>query len=198
MFTLILLVLFFGCIAAWAKAGLWSNLITLFNIITAALLACNYWEPLSNWLDKQDASYTYLVDFISLWGIFAVSMGLMCAATDALSKVKVKFKQPVDLAGGIVIAAWASWILVCFTTMSLHTAPLARSFLGFQPEPQSRMMFGLAPDHRWLGFLHKESLGALSGGQVFDPQGEYIFKYSDRRGRFEKEKDMRVNPGPAH
>ena len=47
--------------------------------------------------------------------------------------------------------------------MTLHTAPLARHFLGgaFQREPDSKMFFGLAPDRVWLAWVHRESKGVL-------------------------------------
>jgi len=38
----LLLVIFFGCFAFIMNNGLWSNTITLVNVITAALLATNY------------------------------------------------------------------------------------------------------------------------------------------------------------
>jgi Colicin V production protein len=207
--NLLLLAIFGGCVASQAKAGIWSNFITLVNVITAALLAVNYWEPLANWLQSNAASLTYLLDFISLWLIFGVSMGVMRAATDSLSQVKVKFKKPIDTGVGIFLACWIGWVVVCFTTMTLHTAPLSRTFLGFQETPQSRMLFGLAPDHTWLGFVQKESQGTLArnvrvrhpdgtltAGNKFDPKGEFILKYGERRGRFERELGTTIGDTP--
>ena len=207
--NLLLLAIFVGCAASLATAGLWSNFITLVNVITAALLAVNYWEPLADWLQAKDSSYTYLFDFVALWGIFGVGMGLLRPVTDALSKVKVKFIKPVDLGVGIFLACWVGWVLVCFATMTLHTAPLSRTFLGFQKTPETRMFFGLAPDHTWLGFVQKESQGALArniqvkhpdgkltNGNKFDPDGEFILKYGERRARFEKEPGITVGGMP--
>jgi hypothetical protein len=92
--------------------------------------------------------------------------------------------------------------------MTLHTAPLGRSFmLDFQPE--KRMFLGLAPDHRWLAFVQNLSLGSfcrtatgeqLSGQQygvrdedqewertlcVFDRNAEFMPKYATRRALLE-------------
>lgn len=203
---ILLLVLFLVVAGSLAMAGLWSNLLTLVNVIFAGLLAVSCYEPLAKWLDGQMASLTYIWDFVALWLIFAAAMGLSRAVTDAVSPVKVKFKRPVDQAGGILLACWVAWVVVCFTTLTLHTAPLSRNFLGFQPEPSSRMFFGLAPDHRWLGFVQKESTGALArtatlkfpdghqetGPNKFDPQGEFVLKYSERRSKFEKLPGFRV------
>ncbi len=193
MYISILLILtFIACFAALMKGGLWSNTITLINVVTAALLATNYFEPLAEWFDSQDSSFTYLWDFLALWLIFGVSMLVLRAATDYVSNVKVRFFMPVDQVGGIVMALWSSWVLVCFATMTLHTAPLARNFLdgSFQPTPTSKMLWAAAPDRLWLAWVHRESLGPLCrlGAVVpFDPRGDFVYRYGIRREEFEKQ-----------
>jgi colicin V production protein len=193
MFISIMLILvFIACFAALMNSGLWSNTITLINVITSALLATNYFEPLADWFDTQDSRFTYVWDFFALWLIFGVSMGLLRAATDYMSPVKVKFFMPVDKGGGILLALWSSWVMVCFVTMTLHTAPLARNFLdgSFQPQPTSKMLFGTGPDRQWLGWVHRESLGSLCRWDEFVPfdrRGDFILRYGSRREEFEKQ-----------
>ncbi len=170
--TLILLLVFVACVimnTTSSSSGLWSNLLLLFNVLLAGLLATNYYEKLAAYLDKEMPSFTYLWDFVALWLIFAVSAGVLRAFTDLVSRVKVKFRKPVEMIGSIFLACWIGWIMVCFTAFSLHTAPLARNFLGggFQPTPQSSMFLGLAPDRRWMSFAHKMSRpdsGSLAAG----------------------------------
>jgi len=188
--TILLLVVFVACFASLMTGGLWSNTITLINILIAGLLAMNYFEPLAAFLERQEASAGYIWDFLAIWVIFGVSMLVLRAATDYLSNVKVKFFMPVEKVGGIVMALWASWIVMCFTTATLHTAPLARNFLGgaFQSEPDAKMFFGLGPDRVWLGWTNRESRGAvsrISGAVPFDPFGDFIFRYGTRRRAFE-------------
>ena len=199
--TLVLLAIFFASVAMLIREGLWSNAITLFNVITAALLATNLWEPAARWLETSvDKTYRYLWDFLAIWGIFCIAMIVLRTATDFLSRTAVRFKKPVHIAGGAICAIWVGWVLVCFTTMTLHMAPLAPDFMGgrFQPTPESRMFFGLAPDRRWLAFVQKVSRGSLAvsqaegegepsprkedaGLRVFDPVASFIFKYHQRR-----------------
>jgi hypothetical protein len=192
--TLLLLVIFFCCIGFTVQNGIWGNGILLIIVVSAGLLAVNYFEPLANYLQSLEPSYTYLFDFLAFWAVFALSAGLLRALTDKLSTVKVKFRKPFDQIGGLILGAWVGWVMVCITLMSLHTAPLARNFMqgAFQEKPDSRMFFGLAPDRTWLGFAQKSSEGAFSTGQVFDPLGEYILKYSERRARFETVPEARV------
>jgi hypothetical protein len=190
--SILLFVVFVGVFASLMNAGLWSNTITLINAITAGLIAMNYYEPVADWLDKQEPSLTYIWDLVAIWLLFGFAMVGLRAATDYMSQVKVRFFLPVEKAGGIIMAIWVSWLVVCFTTTTLHTAPLARHFLGgaFQQEPTSKMFFGLGPDRLWLAWVHKESRGALSrfsGMAPFDAQGDFIVRYSNRRGEFEKQ-----------
>ena len=200
--NILLVLLFVGCFVFLMNAGLWSNTITLVNVITAALLATNYFEPMAKWLDKQDPRLTYVYDFLALWLIFAVCVSLFRVATDRMSHVKVKFFKLVDRVGGVLMALWVSWVIVCFTTMTLHTAPLARNFLlgGFQERPETKMMFRMAPDRKWLAWVHRESQGSLSrlsGVATFDPRGDFIIRYGNRRDRFEHQLTFAAPKGGA-
>lgn len=191
--TLLMLAIIFASMATLYTEGMWSNAIRLINVVTAALLATNYFEPLAKWLDDWQPSYTYYWDFLALWGLFCVFSLILRGLTDQVSKVQVRFLGLADRIGGAVFALWVGWVMVCFAMMSLHTAPLARNFLfeGFQPE--QRMFLGFAPDRQWLGFTQKESLGAMSQSAspedgekyAFDPNADFMPKYASRRSSVE-------------
>ena len=190
--SILLILIFVAVFASLMTQGLWSNTITLVNVNTAGLFATNYFEPVARFFEGQEESLTYLWDFFSIWLLFGISMIVLRMATDYMSQVKVRFFKPVEVAGGYVMAVWASWIVLCFATMTLHTAPLSRNFLrgGFQRQPDSKMLFGLAPDRVWLAWVHRESKGALSRfreSAPFDAGGDFIIRYSNRRGQFENE-----------
>jgi hypothetical protein len=193
MILLVLLILIFVAVfASLMTQGLWSNTITLVNVITSALIATNYFEPVAGFLNSQEPSFTYVWDLFAIWILFGVTMVILRAATDYMSNIKVRFFKPVEKVGGIVMALWVSWIVLCFTTMTMHTAPLSRNFLGgaFQKLPDSKMFFGLAPDRVWLAWVHRESKGTLSRFSrvaPFDAQGDFIVRYSNRRGAFESQ-----------
>jgi hypothetical protein len=79
-------------------------------------------------------------------------------------------------------------------------APLSRNYLGFQKDP-SESTFFFAPDRTWLGIIHNQSkTGQSIGGAfartpsanapdayVFDPQGDFVLKYGQRRKDYSKE-----------
>lgn len=200
--TIILSVIFICCLAFVFNEGLWGAAIMFFNVMTAALLATNLFEPVAIRILGMAPSLTYLADFIALWGVFVVSLLLLRVITDLLSRHKVRFLKQVDTAGGVFFACWIGWIMLQFTLFSLHTAPLSRNFLDFQEKPETRMFFGLGPDRDWLAFMHSMSTsGALARdppankpeAYVFDPKADFILRYGAQRQQLEKEKSLLVN-----
>jgi YD repeat-containing protein len=187
---LIVLAIVFASVACLWNQGLWTAILLLFNVMTAALLATILFEPVANAFSTSRGNYA---DFIALWGLFIFFMGLMRLATDLVSRRNVKFIWPVDIAGAIFFALCTGWILACFTVTSLHVAPLARSPLGgsFMPSPEvDDRMFGIGPDRIWLAFIQNLSQGGLRREEydeadapvhVFDPDGNFIYKYAARR-----------------
>jgi hypothetical protein len=210
LLTLLMLAIIFACMAVLYTEGMWSNAIRLINVVTAGLLATNFFEPLAGWLESLGGwwrSFTYVWDFLALWILFIAFSSILRALTDQVSKVNVKFLKIADRIGSSVFALWVGWVMVCFTMTTLHTAPLARNFLydGFQPE--QRMFLGFAPDRQWLGFVQKESLGPFCRSAtpeewqrekyVFDPRADFMPNYSARRKALEenvtKNDTIRVN-----
>jgi len=208
IFPIVLVLIFVAAIAMLGLEGLWGNAIALVNVVTAALVATNFWEPLSAWFLSKEPRGVYLWDFVSIWGIFIVTVVVMRLATDFLSRHRVRFPKLLDMIGGYIFAAWVGWVLICFTTFTLHTAPMARDFLSGGFKPESVMFFGLGPDRQWMGFMQKMSQGSFSRGvdaaeleaHVFDPKGEFMVKYASRRKLFEKNIGLmpgKVAPGAA-
>lgn len=197
---IILAVVFFACVASTINNGLWSNIILLINLVSAGLVATCYYEPVAELFDDLVPSYGAANDMVSIWLVFAGTLGILGGATDMLSRVKVRFLRPVDRFGGMFLSCWIGWATVCFSLMTLHTAPLPRNFAGgdFQPAPEATMVGPLEPDHRWLGFVQKMSRGVYSCSpmNMFDPRADFVLKYAQRRKSFENGGSWDA-PGPA-
>lgn len=194
----LLVVIFIAVAISLYTEGLWGNALRLINVVTAALLATNFHEPLANWLEDMMPSYKYLCDFISLWLLFAVSMGVLRAMTDFVSKVKVRFLKIADQVGSGILACCVAAVMVSFIAVTLHTAPLSEKFMfgGFQSD--TPMMAGLAPDRKWLGFSRTVSRGAFARSPAKSPDPQhFISNYKQRRIEIEKHvistKKIRVN-----
>lgn len=196
LLSFLLLIVFLACVGFGYRNGMWSNAIRLVNVITAALVATNFFEPTADWLQGFFGSYQYFVDIVCLWGLFVITLGGLSLATDAASRVRVRFATIVDRAGTVLISAWVGWVMVGFTLFTLHTAPLPREFLGGSFRAEQPMFFGMAPDRQWLAFVHKLSRGPLCRSAttdqwrreatVFDPSGEFMIKYASRRAALEQ------------
>lgn len=193
-------VLILAVIAAVGKHGLWSNSVLLINVVTAALLATNFWEPVVRWWAGQAPSFVHLLDFLAVWALFAIFYSAMRALTDLASKVRVRFPAPLETGGSYGMALAVGWVMACFIGMTLHMAPLAREFMGGAFQAEKPSAFGLSPDRQWLGFMQKQSLGAFSRlspsdnpeAHVFDPSGEFMGKYAARRQILEKQPGLRA------
>jgi hypothetical protein len=175
-------------------------------VLLAGIIAVNFFEPLADWFDSMMPSFTYFWDFTALWLCFAIAIALLRLSTSMLSKHRVRFKKPVDTAGGLFFAACIGWVMMQFTLFSFHMAPLSRNFMNFQEKPDTRMILGLAPDRTWIALMRAVSSGSLSRGNdnsyVFYPDNfyqdnpdgtlEFIKKYGQRRKNYEKEPSMTV------
>lgn len=192
LLPLLLFVILFATMALTYNEGIWSNAIRLINVVTAGLLAMNFFEPLARVLDGVNATFTYFWDFIALWVIFGVSMVAFRYLTGFASKVNVRFLKIADQIGSPVLALWVGWVLVGFTLTTFHTAPLARNFLFGGFRPGEKMFVGMAPDQQWLGFVQQASKGSLSRSvpDPFDPGGRFIATYTTRRTNLQKQAEV--------
>jgi hypothetical protein len=190
--SLILLGIFVAVSFALWREGPWSGLIMLLNVLLAASLATAWYPVVVARLEPLLGSYTYLLDFIALQGTFCVLLLVMREITDRLSRSRVRFRKPVELAAGPLVAMLTAWVVVCFTAASLHTAPVPRDFI--QPTPEARMFFGLAPDRRWLAWVRGSSLRGpfADPADAFDPGADFILRYASRRQALEAEPALRV------
>jgi len=191
---LLLIVLMLGIFGSIMRDGLWSNLLMLINVVTAGLVAMTFFEPVAALLTKKVPNGTLFWDMIALWGLFAATLGVMRAVTDLVSKFRVRFKPPVEMVGGYVLAFAVAYVGMAFAATTLHTAPLSREFLWAGFRAQDPLLFGLKPDRQWLAFVQMVSQGSLArltDGKnaeqyVFDPKAEFMPKYASRRSKYEQ------------
>jgi hypothetical protein len=192
--NLILAVIFIAAMAMLAREGLWSNTLTLINVLAAGIFATNVYEPVSKWLLGKAPGYEFFWDFLAIWGAFVVFYTILRLIVNFSSLVRLRFIKPVETAGGLLLAAAIGWSLVCFTTMTLHTAPLRPHFLrgDFLQADGTEMFFGLKPDVRWLELTKQVSTKSLAttgpngGVKEFDPTSQFRHRYLDRRKEIDR------------
>ncbi|MGD9646566.1 MAG: hypothetical protein AB7U73_12700 [Pirellulales bacterium] len=194
IFPLLLVVLMVAVFASLMRDGLWSNLLMLINVVTAGLVAMTFFEPLAALLTKKIPKGIMFWDILALWVLFAATLGVLRTITDKVSRFRVRFKPPVEMAGGYLLALVVAYVSISFTATTLHTAPLARNFLWLGFKPEDPLLFGLKPDRQWLAFVQMVSRGSLArlvdendeDKYVFDPKAEFMPKYASRRSKYEE------------
>ncbi|MBL8830374.1 MAG: CvpA family protein [Planctomycetaceae bacterium] len=185
----LLLVLIAIVVGSNFKQGIWGNCLRLFAVITAALCATNFCEPIGAAIETAAPTTWQYGDFLGAWIIFVlVNFGLIYLSMK-LSPVSVRFSNVIDQLGGVLLSAACGWVLVCFTLYTLHFAPVVREPLFGSFKAETPMFFGFYPDRMWLAFAQQASLGVYSNGDekaAFDPQGDFLLRMIAKREQFEQ------------
>ena len=206
MMSLFLFLIFVIVAASLWFHGLWGAGVSLINILLAALVATNFYEPICTALEGVGAgSFTYLLDFVVLWFLFGFTYVILRLFCDIYSKTRIKFEMPIEMAGRTIFAVWAAWLFTCFTAFSMHMAPLnSENPMGAWTSPNSGAFFNA--DRLWLRFAQSRSRGALARApsdgapvypgdeevQAFDPFSTFPLRYHERRKKYAEAAMMRV------
>ncbi len=158
IFPLLLFAIFIAVVLCLLAESMWSNAIRFINVVFAALLATNFWEPTARLLESAMKGGSYWWDIVALWALFALFVTILQTVTGAVSRVNVRFLAIANKAGGIVFACLTAIVFVCFANFTLHTAPLAeKAFQGGFPSQSS-----MSPDRQWVRFASLVSGGSLA------------------------------------
>ena len=201
MFWAIYGIVVFASVAMMVREGLWSNSISLLNIIISGLVAFGFYAPLTIYLDeKLGGQYTYVLDFVVIWFLFAISMVIGRTVTVAASKTRMRFKNPIGPVGGPLVALLTAWVLAAFTLATLHTSPMPKDAFGGMlvgPADVSTASPFTSPDAAWLRFVQRMSAANALGSSRTEPfsAGGFVRIYEDHRSKYEKSPSVKVRRG---
>jgi hypothetical protein len=190
----------FAGIAMTVREGLWSNTITLVNIIISGLVTFGFYSPLVIYLDElSDGEHTYWLDFAVVWALYAATMVVSRSITGAASKTRMRFKNPIDPVGGPIAGVLAAWVFAAFALSTLHMSPMPKDAYGgklVHADVNSASLV-TSPDAAWLRFVEKMSKPTALG---FSSTGEFTAKdfvkiYEIRRQKLEKLTNLIVDRG---
>lgn len=192
MYIAFYLIILFAGTAMMVQQGLWSNAITLVNVIISGLVAFTFYQPLTIRVDEMlDGEYTYLLDFVMIWALFVVTMVITRAVTGAASKTRMRFKHPIDPVGGPAVGLIAAWVLAGIALASLHTSPMPKQAFGgglvYSAADVDSKSGLLNPDLAWLRFVETMAQADAFGhaGRSFSAKA-FVQIYADHREKFEK------------
>ena len=212
MVTLIVILVFLLIIGANWWFGSWNILLNLINFYLAALVATNYYEVAADRIESFNSTFTYLADFVALWGIFFITFVILRAVTELMSKYKLSLPTWLEYSARSLLVLWLAGGFFCFTMFSLHMAPLPPD--AYQVTVSDKV-YGFGPDRMWLAFVQSRSRGALAESKnamfvpeydlaehpddegadlrVFDPMAQFIPTYHKRRDGLSRITALRVN-----
>jgi hypothetical protein len=103
IYLLVMIGVWLAVVATTFREGLWSLILLTCNMLFATIMALNYFEPLASLLVSMWRDLYWFAPGISFWILLATFMGIGRLATDALSRVKLKFHIPIELIGRILL-----------------------------------------------------------------------------------------------
>jgi uncharacterized membrane protein required for colicin V production len=206
-FYIIYGIIVFAGLAMMVREGVWSNTLTLINIIISGLVAFGFYSPLVVYLDESvtDGQHTYWLDFAIIWALFTVTMIILRSLTATASKIRLRFKYPIDDVGGPIIGFVAAWVLAAFTLATLHTSPMPKNAFGgklVDSKEVDSASFMMAPDAAWIRFFvnmtGKTSFGFTDTNKAdWQKKGAaaWVQEYSNHREEFDKSDGLIVKRG---
>ncbi|MEM6330587.1 MAG: CvpA family protein [Planctomycetota bacterium] len=183
-FGIVLGIVFFITFAMMVAEGLWSNTIALMQIVFSGIVAFGFAQPITVWADEYtDGEYTYALDIVVLWFLFALSMILLKIFAELLSKTRAKFVPQVDTFGGALVGLVAGAVMAGIVGATLHTAPLPKDGLGggmdYPPGDLSDAGWA-AVDIHWLRLVEAAAGAGLTGDASFTAE-DFVAVYGAHR-----------------
>jgi uncharacterized membrane protein required for colicin V production len=153
--------------------GLWGSALMFFNVVFAAMIAFNFYEPLAALLDWTGIGWGFS-DTLCMLGLFCVSLLLLRIVTESIAPAMVRFPIPLYHAGRLIFGLATSLVTIAIILLAFHAAPVHKKIFGVV-DYQTKPPFGLGLDHQWLGFFQYETgaVFARYGGGRRDPHSQY-------------------------
>ncbi len=195
-FDLLIVALMLGLTYALTSEGLWGAALMFFNVVFAAMIALNFYEPLAALLDKTGINWGFS-DTLCLLVLFGVSVVVLRLVTESLAPAMVRFPLPIYHAGRLIFGLAAAAVTFAVLLLGYECAPVHKKlFKAYNYD--SKPPFGLGLDHQLLGFFQHETgavfiqynvgspdpFRAFGQGRplnLFDPRGEWLINHQNAR-----------------
>jgi hypothetical protein len=176
--------------------GLWGAALVFFNVLFAAMIAFNFYEPVANLVDSTGINWGFS-DTLCMLGLFCITLTALRMTTETIAPVMVRFPMPVYHAGRLVFGLGAAAVTIAVVLLAFHAAPVDKKIFG-AIDHKTKPPFGLGLDHLWLSYFQYETGAVFStlgrgsrdpyrtyghGGpvKVFDPKAEWLLLHEQYR-----------------
>jgi uncharacterized membrane protein required for colicin V production len=129
---LCVLALFCGITYALMSEGLWGSALMFFNVLFAALISFNFYEPLAQLIVDQVGGETVgsFADSVSMMLLFVISLLLLRLATESIAPSMVRFPTPLYHLGRVIFALGGATVMVAMLLLGYQASPVQKKMLG--------------------------------------------------------------------
>lgn len=168
------------------KEGFWGNIVAVPAVVFSMLVAIGWWESLAVFLCDKFNSILFVADFISLWGLFLISLLIIGEVTRALSRVKVKFAPPIEAGGNACALTLLFALLMGFFYFSCDLAPI------YWPNDDAPPMDDSA-QIQCFRMITGGNLGSFTEPRQFDDTGSFRRRHHQRREALKAQRESNDN-----
>lgn len=215
LLDLCVLALVAGIAYALMSEGLWGSALMFFNVLFAALITFNFYEPLAQLIIDQVGNETVssFADSVSMMLIFIVSLLLLRLATETITPSMVRFPTPLYHLGRVIFGVGAAMVMMGMLLLGFQASPVQKKMLGswdFKHKVFNMDNFGRF-DRDFLAFFQyttgytfarnnageKDWIGEFpSKPMLFDPRAEWLLVHQQARP-YGTEAVLEDTPEPA-
>jgi hypothetical protein len=176
--------------------GLWGSALMFFNVLFAAMISFNFYEPVAKLIDSTGINWGFS-DTLCMLGLFCIALVILRMITETIAPVMVRFPVAAYHAGRLIFGLGGAAVTMAVVILAFHAAPVHKKIFT-AIDHTSRPPFGLGLDHMWLGFFQYETGAVFSnlgyggrdpyrtyghGGRVnvFDPRASWLLEHYDAR-----------------
>ncbi len=193
-FDALVLLLLAGMTYALMSEGLWGAVLQFFNVLFAAIITFNFYEPLAGLISGNISAASGFADSVSMMLLFCISLIMLRLTTDSLAPAMVRFPMPIYHLGRIIFALGASALTLGMILLGLQASPGQKRVFGAY-EYDHKPFYGSRFDTEFLGlfqFITGTSMSQFTPGandpfdafentRVFDPRGRWMIDHQNSR-----------------
>jgi uncharacterized membrane protein required for colicin V production len=201
-----------GITYALMSEGLWGSALMFFNVLFAALISFNFYEPLAQLIVDQVGGETVssFADSVSMMVLFVVSLLLLRLATETITPSMVRFPMPLYHLGRLIFGFGGAVIMIAMLLLGYQASPVQKKMLGvidYKHTPFYKERF----DRDFLAFFQYTTgyTFARNGSgdadparefpnrpMLFDPKAEWLLIHQQARP-YGTEQILEDTPDPA-
>ena len=103
--------------------GLWGAALVFFNVLFAAMVSFNFYEPLARLLDSTGINWGFS-DTLCMLGLFCIALLILRMTTETIAPVMVRFPMPIYHIGRLIFGLGAAGVTMAIVLLAFHAAPV--------------------------------------------------------------------------